>query len=167
MKLLVLPLLLMVQPALAETYVSATHGVREQAYSVSIGYLPLSFGTAHAGVELAFASMGKQPEGFNNINRMVDVSFLVNTNLSENLSGFGRVGFNNTEHSHNGTNNYDRSKDSLWGVHTGIGLSYQLTGSLSALVQVTTYAYRQVNNPNIGGFTFPSIGLKYTLEGDD
>lgn len=142
----------------ADPYVTVGHGFRDQSYRAAVGYLHGS-----VGAEIGFSSMGKQPAGYNNINRMAEINLAGYAPLGGGVVGFGKFGVNNTKWSHNGTNTYDRSGDSLWGFQGGVGVEYPVTKNLTAQAQVMVYEYRQVNNPNMGGFTYPSIGLRWSF----
>jgi hypothetical protein len=153
-------------PALAsaDAYVAAGHGFRAQSWHAAIGATPLQFERGRIGGELAFYSMGEQPEGYENINRMAEVNVVGFADFTDRFTGFAKLGANSTRWSHNGTNDYDRSGDSLWGWQAGVGVETPITRNLSAYLQVTTYEYRQVNNPNNGGYTYSGLGVRYTFK---
>jgi opacity protein-like surface antigen len=161
MKYLLLLLILFSSIASAEVYLTVGHGFRAQSYRAAAGWLPFDLGNGRMGAEVGFSSMGEQPEGYNNINRMAEINIAAYIQFNDRLTGFGKVGANNTKWSHNGTNDYDRSGDSLWGWHVSIGLETPITENLFLQGQVATYEYRQVNNPNMGGYTYPSIGIRW------
>jgi hypothetical protein len=150
-------------PALASADASLAvgHGFRADSWHAAAGVTPLQFERGRIGGELAFYSMGEQPDGFENINRMAEINLIGFSDFTDRVTGFAKVGANNTRWSHNGTNDYDRSGDSLWGWQAGVGLETAIAGDLSAYMQVTTYEYRQVNNPNKGGYTYSGFGLRY------
>jgi hypothetical protein len=151
-------------PVHADAYVAAGHGFRAQSGHVAVGVTPVHFDRARLGGELAFYSMGEQPEGFENINRMAEVNLVGFADFTERITGFAKFGANNTHWSHNGTNDYDRSGDSLWGWHGGVGVETSIAGGLSGYLQATAYQYRQVNNPNNGGYTYAGFGLRYRFK---
>lgn len=146
--------------AVADTYITLGHGFRYEAYNVAVGHHLIDLDNAKIGVEAEFASMGQQPPGYPNINRMVNLTGIVHSHLGGNLYGFGKFGINNTRFSHNGTNDYDRAKDTLWGYAASVGLEYRLTDNVHLHGGVQTHEYRQVNNPNMGGFTYPHVGVR-------
>lgn len=163
MKKWLLPLILLSNLAYADVYMALGASAREKSYNVSVGWHPLETESAKIGAEVEFASMGKQPSGYNNINRMVSVSAVAHVHLIGDVYGFGKFGINNTKYSYNGTNNYDRSNDSLWGTVTAVGVEYKYTDNLYFQVHGDTHRYRQVNNPNIGGFTYIGAGIRYII----
>ncbi|MCU0922559.1 MAG: hypothetical protein MUF16_19910 [Burkholderiaceae bacterium] len=164
MRAALLALALLSAPAAAGGYVSAGHGFRAQSWHVTAGLTPLEFERSRVGIEVAAYSMGEQPDGFENINRMAEVSVIGFADLTDRIAMFAKFGANNTHWSHNGTNDYDRSDDDLWGWHGGIGIETPLAWNLSAYLQATTYQYRQVNNPNMGGYTYSGLGIRYTFD---
>ena len=164
MRYTLLALALLATPALAvEPYVAVSHGFRAESYGVAVGADIIKLDNGSFGVEGAFTSMGRQPAGYHNINRMAEVNLVAHVKFSERVYGFAKVGANNTAWSHNGTNSYDRSGDSLWGWHVGAGLEMPLpfTDNLMLQAGMTTYEYVQVNNPNKGGFSHQYVGLRY------
>jgi len=155
-----LPLLVKYTSVYADPYIALGHGFRGESGHIALGY---KF-TDNIAAETAFYSMGDQPPGFENINRMAELNVLGFTKFNNKLLGFGKFGANNTKWSHNGTNDYDRSNDSLWGWHGGVGIELLLKDNLSMYAQATTYQYRQVNNPNMGGYTYSGLGFRYTFK---
>lgn len=146
-------------PATAGPYVSAGYDIRlrDQSYDVNIGWLHSS----GLGVDVGFENMGRQPPGFPNVNKFVTLSAIGYTKFFDRLYGYGKAGIHTSKYSHNGTNNYDRSGDSLIGYQAAVGLETPLYKDKVMLYgQVAVYQYRQVNNPNMGGYNKPSIGLR-------
>lgn len=151
-------------PAHAGTYVATGHGFRTQSWHAAAGITPLEFERSRVGVEVAAYSMGEQPDGFENINRMAEINVVGFADFTDRFTGFAKFGANNTKWSHNGTNDYDRAGDNLWGWHGGVGVETPIAGGLSGYLQVTTYQYRQVNNPHNGGYTYSGFGLRYRFK---
>jgi opacity protein-like surface antigen len=151
--------------AMADAYVSAgINPSRSQAYSIGAGWLPFGNGDNRLGLELEYASYGEQPPGYPNLNRTVNISIVGFARFSERIGGFGRAGTNNSHFSYNGTNDYDRSGDNLWGHHMGAGLEYVLTENLRLQAQITAFTYVQVNNPNDGIYHHATVGLRYVFK---
>ncbi len=143
-------------------YLEAAKGFRGGSYNVSAGWEPIKLDNGTIGGEIAYTDCGDQPDG-NNINRMLQFNITGHVKFSPRIHGFAKIGVNNTDTSYNGTNTYDRSGDSLWGYNAGAGLETPLGYNTMLYAQVTVFEYRQVNNPNMGGYTYPSIGLRYVF----
>jgi len=146
-------------PTHADVYVAAGYDVRmrDQSYDVALGWLHRS----GLGVEVAFENMGEQAPGFPNLNKFLSVSAIGYTKFSDRLYGYGKFGVHTSKFSHNGTNSYDREGDSLIGYQAAVGLETPLYRDTVKLYgQFAVYEYRQVNNPNMGGFHKPSVGLR-------
>jgi hypothetical protein len=147
-------------PAVAGTpYVSVGYhaALRDQSYDVTAGWLS----DRGLGVEVGFENMGRQPPGFPNINKFVTLNLVGRTKFYDWLYGYGKGGIHTSKYSYNGTNDYDRSGDSLIGYQAAVGLETPVyKDSVMLYAQYTVYEYRQVNNPNMGGFHKPSIGIR-------
>ena len=144
---------------LATGYVGVGYDMRmrAQSYDVTVGWLH----DIGLGVEVGFENMGEQPPGYPNINRFVTLNGVGYTKFHDRLYGYGKMGIHTSKYSHNGTNNYDRSKDSLIGYQAAVGLETPLYKNTVMLYgQWAVYEYRQVNNPNMGGFHKPSLGIR-------
>lgn len=140
-------------------YLSAGYDVRlrHHAYDVSAGWLHSN----GLGAEIGFTSMGEQPDGYENINRFVMLNAVGFARFTERIHGFAKAGIHTSEYSYNGTNDYDRSGDSLLGYQAMAGIETPLAKNLMFYGQGAVYSYRQVNNPNVGGTSRATIGLRY------
>ena len=149
----------------ADFYLSAgINPTRSQAYNLSVGWLPFGTGDNRLGVDLEYASYGEQPPGYPNLNKTVNLSIIGFARFSDRVGGFGRAGTNNSYFSYNGTNDYDRSGDNLWGHHIGAGLEYVWSEKVRLHIQSTAFSYVQVNNPNDGIYHHTSVGIRYLLK---
>lgn len=155
--------LLGTQVVIADSYVLLGKGVRQGSYNLVVGKHLIKTDNAKLGLEVEFSSMGAQPRGFQNVNKMINLTGVTHARLSDRWHGFGKFGANNTYYSHNGSNSYSRKNDSLWGWVASVGLEYELTDSVYTHVGVATHEYRQVNNPNMGGFTHSYAGIRIEL----
>lgn len=163
MKKLILIALFFPMYSQADGYISVDTNFREEGFTFAAGWLPFKLDNGSIGGEIAFTSCGKQPEGFNNINKMLQANLVGRVYFSPSIIGFGKVGIHTTEYSENGTNDYDRKGDSLIGYNATAGIETPITENIMLYGSVTVFEYRQVNNKNMGGYTYPSIGFKYVF----
>lgn len=142
----------------ADVYVAAGYGatLRDKSVDLTAGWLHSS----GLGVEIGYENMGRQPAGYNNVNKFLTLNVVGFTKFSDRLYGYGKAGIHSSKLSHNGTNNYDRSGDSLIGYQAAVGLETPLYKGVTLYGQWSVYEYRQVNNPNMGGFHKPSVGVR-------
>lgn len=149
----------MPMPALADPYAAVGYDMRmrDKSVDVTLGWLHES----GLGVEMGYENMGRQPAPHRNINQFATVNVVGFHKVNEHLTWYAKAGIHTSKWSHNGTNDYDRSKDSLIGYQAAMGVETPLYKGATLYAQYTVYEYRQVNNPNMGGFHKPSFGLRY------
>ncbi len=140
--------------------VYATVGIshREQAWNGAIGYNFNNF----MALEAEYINAGVQPEGFNNINRVVNIDIVGRARLMDRLVGFGKLGLTSAYFSYNGFNDYEHDKGFV-GHNIGLGLEYEISKKAAAQFEFVLLHYQQTTVPYLGSYGYYSFGLNYDL----